>query len=190
MIKKYELNSIITMKFVESNLNDVNCLSTSILQILYQKKGVFFTYLPEGLTESQVHDFVSGGKTKSMRNNISQILNNYLDYKEMMVIFDDVNTLPKDLNKEFTDNSNIIYHDKEVYYLIEDKSSSKEILKYLNYSSAIWHSLGVISKKNDQLAGKTHFNKNDFELFSNNSVLFLLEAYDGESYVFWERVSE
>lgn len=178
------------MKFVESNLNNVNCLSSSILQILYEKKGVFFTYLPEGLTESQIHDFFSGGKTKSMRNKISQILNDYLDSKEVMVIFDDVNTVPEDLNKEFTDNNNIVYHDKEVYYLIKDKSSSEEILKYLNYSSAIWHSLSVVSKKSDRLVRKTHFNKDDFELFSNNSVLLLFEAYDGESYIFWERLSE
>ena len=178
------------MKFVESHLNDVNCLSSSILQMLYQKKGVFFTYLPEGLTESQMYDFGSGGKIKSMRNTVSHILNDYLDSKEMMVIFDDVNTLPGDLNKEFTDNNNIVYHDKEVYYLIKDKSSSKEILKYLNYSSAIWHSLVVVSKKSDQLVRKTHFNKDDFEVFSNNSVLFLLEAYDGESYIFWESLLE
>jgi len=190
MIKKYKLNSVIAMEFLESHLIDINCLSSSILQMLHQRKGVFFTYLPEGLTESQIHDFISGGKTKSMRNKISQILNDYLDSKEMMILFDDVNTRPEDLNKEFTDNNNVVYHDNEVYYLINDKSSSKEILKYLNYSSAIWHSLGVVSKKSDQLVRKTHFNKDDFELFSNDSVFFLLEAYDGESYIFWERLFE
>ena len=94
------------------------------------------------------------------------------------------------MNKEFTDNNNIVYYEKEVYYLIKDKSSSKEILKYLNYSSAIWHSLCVVSKKSDRLIRKTHFNKDDFELFSKNSILFLFEAYDGESYIFWERLAD
>jgi len=186
MIKKYKLDPIITKKFVKNNLSKINTLSNLTLQTLSKRRGSFYTYLPEGLTKFQVHDFLIGGKTKSNRKDISELLYNNFKSKNTLYVFDDVNTNPKELNEAFISENNVFIYNNEVYYIVNSCEPSEIILKYLNYSSSIWHSLVVLSKKPYKMQ-KTHtLTQECLSFLSQNSTLILIEAYDGESYIFWE----
>lgn len=187
MIKKYNLDPIITKKFIENNLSNLNELSRLVLQIIDQIEGKFFTFLSEKLTEDQVHDFSTGGKAKNMRKETSRILYDFLTSKKAICIFDDINTLPKELDQDFIEENDVFICKNEIYYLVEDQASMELIFKYLNYSSAIWHSLCVVSKQSNKFRIKKEQNAKTLESFSKNAILILLEAYDGEGYVFWER---
>ena len=186
MIKKYKLDPIITKKFVKNNLSKTNTLSNLILQTLSKKRGSFYTYLQEGLTKFQVHDFLIGGKVKNNRKDISELLYNNFKSKNTLYIFDDVNTNPKELNEVFISENNVFIYKNEVYYIINSCEPSEVILKYLNYSSSIWHSLVVLSKKPYKMQKKPTLSQECLSFLSQNSTLILIEAYDGESYIFWE----
>ena len=75
------------------------------------------------------------------------------------------------------------------FIIINNKESSESILKYLNYSSSIWHSLAVCCKKPIKIPEKPALSLENLRFISENATLILLEAYDGESYIFWENTN-
>ncbi len=187
MIKKYEIESTAIDQFLSDNLNGTNLLSNLTLETLRNKKGVFYTYLSEGLTKSEIHDFLSGGKTKNNRKDVGKILYDYLRLKKASCIFDDVNTRPNELNQSFISKNSVFICENEVYYLTSTSISLDEVLRYLDYSSAIWHSLVVVIEKSLKTPEKPDMGRDCLQFFSENASLVLMQAYDAESYIFWER---
>ncbi|MBX9839319.1 MAG: hypothetical protein K2X69_13520 [Silvanigrellaceae bacterium] len=75
----------------------------------------------------------------------------------------------------------------EVYYVLNRNVPVEMVYKCLTYSSAIWHSLSVITKVQPEMFENKELNEDAFGKICQETVLIMLSAYDGEGYVFWRK---
>lgn len=187
-LKKFELDYSLSYDYFYDCLHNVNELSTKVIDIVNFHEGKFFTFLSEDINNNQLHQFKHWDVAKYAKAKATDLIFKLIkNYPEISVIFDDFDSeFPKISDQAlFLDCG--FHYKKEVYYSIDKETVSKEKLKDCFYvSDILWHSLCVLSKirfdkKNQELSDAQI---NDICL---NAKLILVEAYDGESYIFWKR---
>ena len=209
-LNKHKLDFDLTIKYVKNNLENVNSLSSELLRSVEFKDGFFFTLLPNDANIKRIYEFESGiilsqnpekkyfisekqatySIIPSIREEISELI-----FKEMKskcglyCIFDDVIRSRKDKHHmDLFYECGLSYKD-EVYYLLKkDGISVDTITRCLRTSNAFWHSLCVLTSIDFKYQNKCEI---DLEVIRNtclNSEIIILGAYDGEGYIFWEKV--
>lgn len=186
-MKEYLLDHAQSLSFFKENLTQVNELSKAVLEVLQSKPGVFYAFLPEDIPLEKIHDFNTGGKTSSLRKEVSAKLTSIINgNKKFSCIFDDFNSDLNRVDENDLYQSNGVHYGSEIYYLIHHNSSQELILKCLVYSSTIWHSLCVVFKNDFKLDNKEReIDKSFIREICRNAVFVMIEAYDAESYVCW-----
>ena len=184
MMKEYLLDSAKAFSFFKGKLSQVNTLSDAVLELLQIKKGSFYSFLPENINADKVHDFNAGGKTSSLRKEVSFKLTGIVNSNSSLsCIFDDFNSDLNSVNNNDLYQSCGLHYRGEIYYQIHFGSNQEMVLKCLNYSSTIWHSLCIVFK------GVLNFNKeitdSQVEIICRNAIFIMIEAYDSESYICW-----
>lgn len=176
------------MKYFEENLQGINKLSDSILAVLESQPGEFFAFLPEDVLVETIHEFKTGGNGRSLRNEVGRCLFNILNSeKSLSCVFDDFNSDLSSVENDKSYESNGIHYENEVYYLIRSGANEDLIIKCLQYSSASWHSLCVISMVDLIKSPKEIISEEEIKSICNDAFFVMIEAYDAESYVFWEK---
>lgn len=193
-IKRFNLNFDKTHRFFKENLSETNYLSSTLLELLDFKSGIFFTILPKRTESRKMHQFKYGGIAKGVIEQIRQFLfGKLLLESKTACIFDDVSaTYDNSVNFNyplFTSYGLIL--DKEVYYLVRSKDVSLETINdCFNISNALWHSLCVVTKIDFVTPADKVFTDERMAEVCNNAELIILYAYDGEGYVFWEKMKD
>lgn len=184
MMKEYLLDSAKAFCFFKEKLSQVNELSKSVLELLETKQGSFYAFLPENIDPDKIHDFNAGGKTSSLRNQVSFKLSRIINFnKDLICIFDDFNSDLKSVNKNDLYQQHGLHYHNEIYYQIKSGSNQEIVLKCLNYSSTIWHSLCVVFKSFGNFDKK--ISNSQIKEICRNSIFIMIGAYDSESYVCW-----
>lgn len=184
MMQEYLLDFEKTFSFFKENLSQVNALSNAVVEILKSKNGAFYAFLPENINLNEIHDFNVGGKTSCLREEISFKLSDIINSNSFLsCVFDDFNSDLNSVSKDDLYQSIGFHYGGEIYYQIHSGSNQEIVLKCLNYSSAIWHSLCVVFK--GSLSANKEMTGYEFEIISKNAVFIMIEAYDSESYVYW-----
>jgi hypothetical protein len=103
-------------------------------------------------------------------------------------IFDDVLGSPSESYlQEKNEKKYVIFHEKEVYYQVKcEKATIDYIIKYIERSNASWHSLCVLTKH--RLPHSEEFTLDQIKKACLNTQLIMVGAYDGEGYIFWEKL--
>ncbi len=187
-LNRYELEFEPTLAYFQFILNNANALSSCVLNLVDFKAGHFFTLLPENINEEKLYEFLYGGKGEPIEELvIAQILNSLYNNKNLSCIFDDVRNI---FDSEYNDSLYLtcgITYEKEIYYLINSKNTSKQFLERCFYiSNAIWHSLCVLSEINLNNLADKKISLNQIADICLNADLIIVSAYDAEGYIFWE----
>jgi hypothetical protein len=184
VIKEYLLDSAKAFLFFKENLSQVNELSTAIFEVLKLKSGTFHTFLPENMSFEKIHDFKTGGKTTCLKKEISVRLTNIINSDtSFSCIFDDFNSDIDNVDQNDLYQLCGVHYQREIYYQINSGISQDLVLKCLNYSSTIWHSLCVVFK--NELECRKEINQSYIQMISKNALFIMIEAYDSESYICW-----
>lgn len=205
-LKKYKLNLDKAYEYVKSNLDETNLLSCELLNFLNFKKGFFFTWMPDNINPDKLHYFESGGivPQQSIKEYINGQIKHYsivqtvrdeiavMLFKELKMraeincFFDDILASPSSSKRRDLLETHGIYYEKEVYYYIQNKDVSLDLIKKcFHYSTNGWHSLCVLTK--------TAFDSHEKQLTVDKireivfkTYFIILQAYDGEGFIFWE----
>lgn len=154
------------------------------------KKGFFYTFLPQNLTENVLYGFKWGGVGGAITEKIVDVLFYELQNKpKLMGIFDDVDGTYTPLYDEKTFVETGVHFDDQIYYLVNKKNASKELLREcLQTSNAFWHSLCVLSNTQFDKPDDRSITETQLKSFAKQATMILFGAYDGEGYICWERL--
>ncbi|WP_079978261.1 hypothetical protein [Parachlamydia acanthamoebae] len=210
---RHELDFERTMEFVKDNLNEVNALSSELLNLVNFKSGVFFTLLTLGSDLERLYEFKSGvilpqnpiivteidGK-KSRHQEVSTIKEELSDFvfhklisnEKLSCVFDEV-TMDYDdsyLNK-FYEKKSIYLHEKEVLYVIREHNKTHKFISDCMWSSfSFWHSVGVLTEADCFKNDSNILSLEDIQAICKKTKMMLISAYDGEGYVLWEKMEQ
>lgn len=208
---KYSLDNERTHEFVKDRLQDVNIVSTMVLDHLERFKGEYFTLLPINSNIERLYEFEAGvilpqnpvidyevdgrrakyTETPSIKGELSELICKFLvNNNKYVCLIDDVTRRVNDPNNENLYSSKVVVSvDGEVCYLVSNNESSKGlILDCLRKSESFWHSLGFISLIDKEEFPENTLSLNQLQSICNNIDLVFVSAYDAESYVFWNRL--
>jgi hypothetical protein len=205
---KHKLKFDSAWEYVRENLDNVNALSSELLNLLDFKNGYFFTLLPDEANLTEIYHFKCGGillqypeeehvvngykSTYSWIPDIDKelsplILKEIKSKYELSCLIDDVSASPKDKYYTlYSDNFSFFYGD-EVYYLLKKNNVSVELLlKCLRASTSFWHSLCVFTTADFNGVTET-LSLEKIKEVCLKTQLVMVGAYDGEGYLFWEK---
>jgi hypothetical protein len=206
---KYKLEFSSAFEFVQETLDQANTMSSELLNLLNFVKGSFFTFLPVGINQARLYEFSSGGidqrfyKTnndpeKSNGNSlIHDIRNKFCDLIlkkiqkqiDLVCVFDDVLRSPTDSYGMDLFHSNGLLYMNEIYYLLEQHSISKNLIQdCLRASNACWHSLCILTSATIDKSAANKLTLDTLYDICLNAEIVVVGAYDGEGYIFWEKV--
>lgn len=172
-------------------------------------KGKFFLEVPKGALIDNKYDFwgnilfqeegkdeiVIGGQNfratilKTTKDALSDFVFNYLqNNKDRFGVFDDI-VLCYDFNFMQKDHSTIICEKSvsESYYFVDSTNNRESIGKAVSYGSYAWHSLKVLTS--GVYKQSENWITDNAELLMNADYI-LFGAYDGQSFIYWERIQE
>jgi|JI9StandDraft_1071089.scaffolds.fasta_scaffold175642_2 hypothetical protein len=192
LLDKYDLNFDKSLMYFKDNLENTNELSKKILEEIDFKNGTFFTYLPNGTEKTKALLFTYGGIAIGVRKQINNIILHILQSDTpICCVFDDVaSSFKNGLSYPLFDNFGCHY-EEEVYYALENKLATNDALsKCVRASNSIWHSLCVLTHVGFlDITHKKLTNAKLSEICKKAQIL-ILGAYDGEGYIFWEKIKD
>lgn len=184
MIKEHLLDSAKAISLFKENLALVNELADAVLELLQEKPGSFYAFLPDNVPYEKIHDFLAGGKTNSLRKEVGVKLTNIINSNtSFSCIFDDFNSDIDNVDQNDLYQSHGMHYQGKVYYQVNCGVSRDMVLKCLNYSSTIWHSLCIVFR--NDLECRREMDQAYIQMICKNAVFIMVEAYDSESYIYW-----
>lgn len=211
LLNRYELNFDQTWEYIYNNLQGGNTLSSELLHLIDFRKGRFFTLLPNDanlerkyefeaglvLKQNPVQEYFINGKKctyseiPTINEQIAYLIIQKTKYNnKLSCVFEEVLASPGSKLLTFFHKNNLFYtYRNEVYFLItKDSMNPTSIKKCLQHTNVIWHSLCVLTKAEFPIKSPILSLENIQEICLN-SELIIIGAYDGEGYVFWEKIS-
>lgn len=188
-LNRYEINYESAYKYFQDRLLDVNTLSLCLMELINFKYGDFFTLLYGNIDANRVNELAIGGMTKnSLELSRAFVLNYIQKNPQLSLIFDDFTVdLKSKIKDPFLVKYGTFYHD-EFYYIINNEDVTLETLNLGFYlSNAIWHDLCVVSEVRIENKEKK-LTQAQIISICKNAKLVILRCYDGEAYIFWEKL--
>jgi hypothetical protein len=207
-LNKHKLDFESAYEYIKDNLDKVNALSAELLKLVNFKNGHFFTLLPDNANFERIYDFEWGGvlppnpieecivnghkSTYSIKNSINDelsplILKEIKSKYELSCVFDKVSGTPSNAYYIYYSDAHPLFNEKEVYFLIEQKNISIDVLlKCLRASTSFWHSLCVFTTADFNGVTET-LSLEKIKEICLKTQLVMVGAYDGEGYLFWEK---
>ncbi len=191
-LHRFNLDRTQTMLYLEENLRDTNTLSTAVIDLVPFHQGSFYTLLHKDIKSEQAYQFEYGGVGGSVKDKISYLVLEEIDKNtHLNCLFDDTGATYIEPYDDPLFLKAGIHCNGEVYYLIKKQQVSKELLDTCFYASeATWHSLCVLSNFQLDYLHNRLVNSSLLRDFVIHSHMILIGAYDGEGYVFWEKISK
>lgn len=185
-LKIHKLNYEKTIEYFAATLKGVNQLSDLAFSYIKSSSGCFFTFLPENTLNKALHEFDFGGKTSCLRDEIALFVEQFIrSNPTISCVFDDYNATFNDAGNDLY-CSNGMHYKNEVYYVIKNEINKELIDKCMQYSSALWHSLFILTDANHKDSLRKELTCERMKAICVKAKLIAVEAYDGEGYVFWE----
>lgn len=208
-LHKIELDFEKSLLFMKNNLEGGNTLSMELLKSIDFQKGKFFTLLPDTANSNQLYAFREAGilpatpakryvmddsnatysAIPTIQKDVVPLLSQHIHHG-MTCVFEDVLTTIESTHLSFFNESNSLYNYKsEVYYKVNENVYRNDIIKKcLEESNAFWHSLCVITTWSTKDLKCTKLSSETIKEICLKTQVVMLGAYDGEGYVFWERL--
>lgn len=206
-LHKHPLMYESVLEFVRGSLENTNLLSIELLKFIYSQPGEFFTLLPDDADLSRLYLFDSyilkqnpmieyGSGEKKARYQITPTIRDELcgflidkvkKNRKLICVFDDFNSTYKDGYDDDLFTSCGIHYNTEVYYVVDSSMISKKaLLECLRVSNTFWHSVCIVAEISKEDIDK-ELTSNKLHEICCKTQLAIFGAYDGESYIFWEK---
>lgn len=186
-LNKYNLDFEKSRRYFDSVLLNANEISTNLIKLVDFQSGEFFTLLPINTDLKNIHEFSMGGIACGVKPLIRLIISEQLslDYS-LSCLFDNVTEAYSNDNECHLFKKCGIFYKKDIYYSVNYKSVSTELIDECFYASnAIWHSLCFLTKF--KFINKKELNENDIQNICLQTQMIMIGAYDDEGYVFWKK---
>ncbi|MBA3957780.1 MAG: hypothetical protein H0X51_05225 [Parachlamydiaceae bacterium] len=207
-VKQYKINFKSTYPYFIAHINCGNFLSKEILQHLDFSKGNFYTILPTNASIQKITLFEEGGiipqskpleqkefygkkclyqEKSTTKKELEGFITYYLHANSLnLAMLEDVVREPTSPNVNIED-VRLITRDMEVFYLINHQTPASSLGLALARSKHVWHTLYVLA---GGLNTPDVFKEEDFMLISKAATHVIISAYDGESYIIWEKAGQ
>ncbi|MFA6915647.1 MAG: hypothetical protein WC222_04565 [Parachlamydiales bacterium] len=203
---KYPLNLDKTIDHFVDYLLGGNTLSTDVVQHINLKKGVFFTLLPESITEKQLYEFSYGGVLPQLPQKEIERFSNFqptptLDIQLAEFVSEFIragndnsaifaHTIAKPTNIHIGVEGGLMsFYKDEVYYIFQEGYPSVDVLADCIFISGRgWHFLCILTENMPKI-GSTMFEE-DFKTIYEKARYIIIGAYDNEGYIFWQKEIE
>lgn len=184
----HELDLEPTLTYINNNLKFGNTLSVQLLKLIDFKEGNFFSYFLPNVEEQNIYQF--SHSIHSAVINTKEIVNllvEYIQLKKLSCIFEDIVKDPKDPYLEEFYECGLLYNHEIYYFIDRNNLSNNLVLKCLNASSAIWHSLCILTNTSFNLEESNILTSEMINIACLNTHLVIIGAYDDEGYIFWKK---
>ena len=214
ILKKYELG-LQGSAYIKETIPQRSTLWTYALKFCDLDKGKVFTYLPEGMDRKQLEEFKYGGKLpRNLKDRvfykqedgrqmvmepksntdefISSIVESFIQNdKSKICIFEDTLAKSSDpcINKIKTPYWT--YDDKVFHFFHGENKrdlSVMDVLNSANSSYLVWGAITSLNEQDDLVIGKRDLEEDDLIKFAKGVEKIIVSAYDGESYLIWEKI--
>lgn len=192
IIKKHDLDFEKVFPYFFEHIGCGKTLSSKVVKRINFREGTFFTILPDTIDESKLFWFDCGLIPPSEPNIItttdgecSELIKKFLDKSSLhCAIVGDYMQEPTKSSANI-DNVKMVPYENEIYYLLNAKNSEREIWKGIR-SGLVWHTLIILTSLKN--AGEIIL-LDDLTLnaICDNAQYVLAGAYDGDSYIFWQK---
>ncbi len=188
-LKIHVLEKGLTLPYLQENLTDTNSLSEAVFKYVNFDGGSFFTLLKQEVPIEQLYQFKWGGVGGSTRKQISDvILKKLQEESNSICIFDDVGGSYKEPYNDSLFMQVGIHFNEEIYYFINPRDASKELLDVCLYASGGgWHSLCLVSEYGNHFHQGQNLTESDMCNLAKMATCIVIGAYDSEGFVFWEK---
>lgn len=182
-------------------------LSQIIVKKIDFKQGEFFTILSEDASFERLYVFDGGWiippkptgeirrrsdgsefhvqRVSTMESEFCDFIQKYFKSNSNgLILIENTNAESTNTHFKIEDLKTVFYGD-EVYYLIMDNTPLASIQLAITKGCEVWHALIVFMRGIDSFS--TNLEQQDFEAICKNLTHIVTTAYDGESYIFWER---
>lgn len=184
-------------------------LSKKIVDKVPLTHGKFYTILPENAFIEKMYEFSAGWiippkptgeidstiegvkfnvhRVKTLREELCHFFHAFLkksNENKVIIEFTSGDYLTKNIDIK---GVKTIFFKDEVYFILDHKSSFDSIELAVNKGCDDWHALIVLLNKSSELP--VNLNDQDLENICSNVFQVVTTAYDGESYLFWEKNS-
>jgi len=211
MMEYYEIKmDVRAINYVKEIIDAGLSLSSKIGNAIELSKGCVFTFFPNGINPTNLYDFKAGGKmpeskeetwrrgkdviAKPVLNTNACLVNMIHEYlqkeRDNICIFENFNSSRSDPWSE-REKVNLFFYKDEVYHLLSNKTlSTKSIGQEIYDSGTVYHFLGVMSSlpiENQKAIESHELSDTEWDIVVRNLKRIIVGAYDGESYLIWER---
>lgn len=211
-IKKHSLDFNKTISYFVDHISNERMLSKRIIETIDFHQGIFFTLLPFNAELDRLYEFSYGGiipaipygtelydikgcqeafhpqKVVTMDHALSAFIATYAKLKpQNCAIVENFMLEPNDFHANIK-NVIMVNIKNEVYYFLNKKNSTDQIYETIIKSSQVWHFLAVLTMMEGMVP--ISFNHKDIDQICNNSKFVVASAYDGESYILWEKIRQ
>ncbi|MBM3199208.1 MAG: hypothetical protein FJZ58_08185 [Chlamydiae bacterium] len=207
-VVRYPLDFDKTLSYFVNHIEAGNTLSEKVVKKINFHQGTFSTILPHNANLESLFLFDRGGIIPSipygntsysveglsepfhprqvitMDHECAKFICEYLKKNiKCYAVLEDCLTEP-DSPYANIDHVKMLAFGKEVYYLLDKSTATNEVYQAIRQSSTCWHFLCVLSAfKNPPCA----LSDDILEAICINAECIIISAYDGESYIFWEK---
>jgi hypothetical protein len=206
-LKRYDLTFNSVFPYLQDNLSGGYTLCNRLLDLITFSDGHFFTLLPQDANLQNIYRFSCGEilpqypereievlKRKyigraipTLQDELGMFIFKMINKNKLSCVFDDVVQSPTDPHVELFHSHGLIYNE-EIYYLITPKNNVLEtVLKCIEESNAIWHSLCILTEANFNEMKDKKLSLEKLDEICLKAQIIVVGAYDGEGYIFWER---
>jgi hypothetical protein len=205
---KHKLEFKSTLPYFKKHIG-YKTLGEIIIEKTNFEQGFFFTFLPHDTIHDRMYQFNQGGimpffstgkkaitssgkvfipnRIVTFDKGLAFFLLNFLKKKHSSkVIIEDTYAEP---NSNFISINDVAlyFYNREVFYVINEKTPLKSVYKVIRTSGDAWHFLAVITDASLQKAKKLL--KNDIAEIVKDVRFIIAGAYDGEGFIFWEKTT-
>jgi hypothetical protein len=188
-LQRYNLDFDLTWTYVKNNLERANTLSNQLLKLIDFNNGNFFSYFSPQIDKDKIYQFLYSIQSSVINSKeIVPFIINYMQTAQLSCLFEDTVRSPKDFHLEEFNECGLLY-DNEIYYFINQNNLDSDlVLKCLNASSAIWHSLCVLTKVDFNREKSSTLTLDMIAAACLNTKVAIIGTYDDEGYIFWEKI--
>ena len=213
ILKKYELG-LQGLAYVKEKISQEGIWGTYVLKFGDLDKGKVFTYLPEDMDRKQLEEFKYGGKlprnfeerfffkqedgsqmvmepTSNLDEFFSSMIESFLqNEKSKICIFEDTLAKSSDPCIKELKTPHWAYNDRVFHFLPGEKRnnlSAMDVLKSSKNSYLVWGAITALKEQDDLLIRRSKLDENNLIKFAKGVEKIIVSAYDGESYLIWEK---
>ncbi|MBA2655463.1 MAG: hypothetical protein H0X51_10175 [Parachlamydiaceae bacterium] len=208
-LKKYKLDYEKTINYALAHIGAGRTLSKQLIKNIDFSRGNFFTILPSNANLERLYVFTSGNiipqeypeipmeddqgnryiyqEVMNTKQDLNKFILNYLEVNQShLSIFEDVISSLTDHNLKIN-QVRLVTINNHPYHLADYLTPLLSVRETLWRTIEIWHTLIVLTKDLNSQSLPDILNIEDITLICDSTQYIIISAYDGESYIIWEK---